>query len=153
MATKKKGGQAGAPQLKSTTSESKAAKSKAKADVTSKAALKAPVKVKEPSANANGQSKSGAMKDSSNKKAKDRTNPVVTTASEFFTFLKEVNAERRKISWPDRIQVIKQTYSVLVLVAIITLLVLGFDWVVGHYIFNPLEHWARMVGGGIGSQQ
>ncbi len=134
-------------------SDDKVAKSKAKADATSLAVLKAPGKAKESTANANGQSKSGAMKDSSNKKGKDQKNPVVTTVSDFFTFLKEVDAERRKISWPERMQVIRQTYSVLVLVTIITLLVLGFDWVVGHYIFNPLEHWARMVGGGIGRQQ
>jgi preprotein translocase SecE subunit len=72
------------------------------------------------------------------------------TIGNIFQFLKEVNIERRKISWPAREQVIRETYSVLFLVAVITGLVLGFDWLVGHFIFGPLEHWARLHGGGIG---
>jgi preprotein translocase subunit SecE len=152
MATKKKSGQAAAQQTKSHNVESKGAKFKGKVDSTSIAVLKSPAKAKE--SNANGQNKSGAMKDSgTNKKGKDKKNPLVTTISEFFIFLREVDAERRKVSWPERSQVIRQTYSVLVLVTLITLLVLGFDWIVGHYVFTPLEHWARIVGGGIGRQE
>lgn len=72
------------------------------------------------------------------------------TIGDILQFLKEVNVERRKISWPGREQVIRETWSVLFLVAIITGLVLGFDWFLGHVIFGPLEHWARLHGGGIG---
>jgi preprotein translocase SecE subunit len=72
------------------------------------------------------------------------------TIGNIFQFLKAVDVERRKISWPARNQVIRETYSVLFLVAVITLLVLSFDWLVGHFIFGPLEHWARLHGGGIG---
>lgn len=82
-------------------------------------------------------------KDSEKKSAAD-------TVRDILQFLKEVNSERRKISWPGRDQVVRETWSVLVLVAIITGLVLGFDWLLGHLIFGPLEHWARLQGGGIG---
>lgn len=67
------------------------------------------------------------------------------------TFFKEVLAEFKKISWPGSKEVVQATWSVLALVAIITLLVLGFDWLLGHAFFSPLEHWARLHGGGIGA--
>src|ERR1700712_90841 len=59
-------------------------------------------------------------------------------------FLKEVAIEHRKITWPDRKQVLRETRSVLVLVTAITLVVLGIDWVLGNVIFGPLEHWAKL---------
>jgi preprotein translocase SecE subunit len=65
-------------------------------------------------------------------------------------FLKEVVIEFRKISWPGRAQVLKETWSVLFLVAAITLMVLGFDWFLNHAVFMPLEDWARLHGGGYG---
>jgi preprotein translocase SecE subunit len=64
-------------------------------------------------------------------------------------FLKEVGIERRKISWPQREQVVRETMSVLFLVAAITLLVLSYDWVLG-WAFGGLEHFARLHGGGVG---
>ncbi len=66
-------------------------------------------------------------------------------------FLKEVVIEFKKISWPGGKEVIQATWSVIALVAIITLLVLGFDWLLAHAFFTPLEHFARMHGGGVGS--
>ncbi len=57
--------------------------------------------------------------------------------------------ELKKITWPDRQQVIKETLSVIVLVAIITAAVLGFDYVLG-FVFNNIDHLARKFGGGIG---
>jgi preprotein translocase SecE subunit len=65
-------------------------------------------------------------------------------------FLKDVVVEFTKITWPGRPQVMQETWSVLFLVALITLLVLGFDWFLAHAIFGPLEHWARLHGGGVG---
>lgn len=65
-------------------------------------------------------------------------------------FLKEVAIEHRKITWPERKQVVRETWSVLVLVAAITLVVLGIDWVLGNVIFGPIEHWARLHGAGLG---
>ncbi len=65
-------------------------------------------------------------------------------------FLREVHIEYNKITWPDRAQVVRETYSVLMLVALITVMVLAFDWFLGGAIFGPLEHFARMHGGGIG---
>lgn len=74
---------------------------------------------------------------------------MFATMGNIIQFLKEVDVERRKISWPSRDQVIRETYSVLVLVAVITLLVLSFDWLLG-IVFGYLEHFARLHGGGIG---
>ncbi len=65
-------------------------------------------------------------------------------------FLKDVVVEFTKITWPTRTQVMQETWSVLFLVALITLLVLGFDWFLAHAVFGPLEHWARLHGGGVG---
>jgi preprotein translocase SecE subunit len=65
-------------------------------------------------------------------------------------FLKEVAIEFNKITWPGRAQVIQETYSVLFLVTVITLMVLSFDWFLGKAIFGPLEYWARLHGGGVG---
>ena len=67
-------------------------------------------------------------------------------------FIKEVIVEFRKISWPEFRQVVRETWSVLFLVAVITLMVLGFDWVLGNVIFGPLEHFAKLHGGGIGAR-
>lgn len=84
------------------------------------------------------------------KKRKDEDAGVAEGVKDVRQFLKEVAIEFNKITWPDRAQVIRETYSVLFLVTIITLMVLAFDWFLGHAIFGPLEHWARMHGGGIG---
>lgn len=68
-------------------------------------------------------------------------------------FLKGVLIEFSKISWPSRGQVIQETTTVLCLVTIITVMVLAFDWFLGHAVFGPIEHWARLHGGGLGSGQ
>ena len=68
----------------------------------------------------------------------------------FQQYLKDVVVEFRKISWPDRSEIGRATLSVLVLVAIITLLVLGFDFILGKAIFGPLDHWVRLHGGLVG---
>ena len=65
-------------------------------------------------------------------------------------FLAEVLIELKKITWPDRQQVIKETLSVIVLVAIITGCVLAFDYGIAKAIFEPLDKLARHLGGGIG---
>ena len=61
-------------------------------------------------------------------------------------FLNEVRSEARKISWPERSQVIRETISVLFLVTLITFFVWSFDLVVGKFIFSPLEHWGHLYG-------
>jgi preprotein translocase subunit SecE len=71
-------------------------------------------------------------------------------ATHIIQFLKEVDVERRKITWPDRTQILRETWGVLILVALITLLVLGFDWAVAKFVFVPLEHFVRLHGGGFG---
>jgi len=70
--------------------------------------------------------------------------------SEFIDFLKDTWQEFRKISWPNRDQVIKETWSVLVLVAVITGAVLGFDWIIGKSVFEPIDRYAKKMGGGVG---
>ncbi len=69
----------------------------------------------------------------------------------FIQFIKEVIIEFKKISWPERSQIIRETWSVLFLVAIITCMVLAFDWVLAHAVFMPLENWLKLHGGGIRS--
>lgn len=83
------------------------------------------------------------------KKKDDDDAPVGESIKDIRQFLKEVAIEFQKITWPERAQVIRETYSVIFLVTVITLMVLGFDWVLGHAVFGPLEHWARMLGGGV----
>lgn len=88
--------------------------------------------------------------DGKGKKHDDDEVEIGESLKDFRQFLKDVVIEFSKISWPPRNQVIKETWSVLFLVSVITLMVLGFDWFLGHAIFGPLEHWARLHGGGIG---
>ena len=70
--------------------------------------------------------------------------------SQAIQFGREVFIEFKKISWPHGKEVVQATWSVLALVAIITLLVLAFDWLLATAFFGPLEHWARLHGGGVG---
>jgi preprotein translocase SecE subunit len=60
-------------------------------------------------------------------------------------FLKEVVKEAKKITWPPRSQVIQETTSVIVLVTLITVMVLGFDYALGNWIFGPIEHFAKVL--------
>ena len=68
----------------------------------------------------------------------------------FQQYLKDVVIEFRKITWPDRKEIAQATLSVLVLVAIITLLVLAFDFILGKAVFGPIDHYVRMHGGLVG---
>jgi preprotein translocase subunit SecE len=65
-------------------------------------------------------------------------------------FVKEALLEARKVSWPDRQQVVKETISVIILVGIITSCVLAFDFGIAKVVFEPLDKLARHLGGGIG---
>lgn len=119
-----------------------------------KAAPPEPPSIKPPSdgggGSGGGGSSSGGGGSSSPKQGKPakKGNPF----SEARQFIKEVVIEFRKISWPEFRQVVRETWSVLFLVAVITLMVLGFDWVLGNVIFGPLEHFAKLHGGGIGAR-
>lgn len=97
-----------------------------------------------------GGSGSGGGGGGGSKKSKEQKKGNALT--ELRQFLFEVFVEFRKITWPSREQVFKETLSVLFLVAVITLMVLGFDWVLGNVVFGPLEHFARLHGGGIGAR-
>lgn len=73
-----------------------------------------------------------------------------TGLARLLQFIGECINELKKIHWPDRQQVIKETMSVIVLVAIITACVLGFDFAIAKAVFEPLDKLARHLGGGIG---
>ena len=88
----------------------------------------------------------GKPKPEGGSKKGERVESPVTSA---LRFLKEVRQEFYKVSWPDLPQVIRESFSVLILVAAITLMVLGFDWLLAHAVFSPLEHFARLHGGGV----
>lgn len=94
--------------------------------------------------------KSDIRKDAPKDQESQGISKVAKAIKEIRQFLKEVVIEFRKITWPTRPQVIQETYSVIFLVTAITLILLGFDWILGHAVFGPLEHWARIHGGGIG---
>ncbi len=89
--------------------------------------------------------------DSSSAKSQDSKKKAAATGGggdgNLIQFLREVLFEFKKITWPGGKEVVQATWSVLALVAIITLLVLGFDWVLAHAFFGPLEHWSRIHGG------
>ncbi len=80
------------------------------------------------------------------REAKQKTGGLMQQIIAAGQFLNEVRAEARKISWPERSQVVRETISVLFLVALITFFVWGFDLVVGKFIFVPLEHWGHLYG-------
>ncbi len=65
-------------------------------------------------------------------------------------FATEALVELRKVTWPDRPQVIKETISVIVLVGVITVCVLAFDFGIAKVVFEPLDKFARHLGGGVG---
>ena len=81
--------------------------------------------------------KQKAKKDVENKAEK-------STFARLMVFLQEVKREADKITWPDRQQVIQETFTVLILVTLITVLVLGYDHALAHFIFQPLEKFAKM---------
>lgn len=71
---------------------------------------------------------------------------LLQTVAEAGQFLNEVKVEARKITWPDRAQVIRETVSVLFLVTLITIFVWLFDLLLGKFVFAPVEHWAHLYG-------
>lgn len=73
--------------------------------------------------------------------------------AEFAQFLKDTAIEFRRISWPNRQQVIKETWSVIVLVTLLTVAVLGFDFAIARTVFEPLDKFAKKSGGGVGGSQ
>lgn len=84
--------------------------------------------------------KSVGKKEEAKKDVKNKTSDLVQLQQ----FVKEVVIEFRKISWPDRKQVIRESYSVIFLVALITLMVLGLDKVLG-YVFGLVEKLAHSM--------
>lgn len=77
------------------------------------------------------------------KKTEEKRSPGGIAGS--LKFLNDVKIEAKKITWPPRSQVINETWSVIVMVAFITFMVLGFDYALGQWIFGPIEHAAKMM--------
>lgn len=110
--------------------------------------------VSKPAAKEDKRAKSENEKESKKERSKDKDSvSLLQSIVNLQQFLKGVLIEFSKISWPSRGQVIQETTTVLCLVTIITVMVLAFDWFLGHAIFGPIEHWARLHGGGLGSGQ
>ncbi len=78
------------------------------------------------------------------KKAKEEKESLADSVKGGVIFLKEVVKEAKKITWPPRRQVIQETWSVLVLVTFITVLVLAYDYALANWVFGPLEHFSKM---------
>lgn len=57
------------------------------------------------------------------------TVPTLGWAKGTQTFLSEVRAEFKKISWPTRRMVITETIVVILVVTFLTLMIVAFDWV------------------------
>jgi preprotein translocase SecE subunit len=76
--------------------------------------------------------------------------PVAKSVHQIVQFLREAMIEFRKITWPTGREIVRTTYSVLFLIAVITIAVLAFDYLVAQFFFSPIEHWARLHGGGVG---
>ncbi|HEY9785018.1 MAG TPA: preprotein translocase subunit SecE [Candidatus Obscuribacterales bacterium] len=153
MATKKKERDGSSPQ-ELTTGDVNAAGSEKSASAKAKEASKIkesakPSHVKEMAKEKDKSDKAKEAQAKAKKKDDDEVE-LGDSLKDLRQFLKEVVIEFGKISWPPRQQVIKETWSVLFLVTVITLMVLGFDWFLGHAVFVPLEHWARLHGAGIG---
>ena len=157
MASKKKG--PGADKEVKADSGQQATKSEAgKTNGTAKAASGQPEKKAPPRKDDKGAQGKAKAKEANGKaaaakgkkKKDDDDSELGESIKDIRQFLKEVSIEFRKITWPGRRQVIQETYSVLFLVTLITLMVLGFDWFLGKGIFGPLEHFARLHGGGVG---
>jgi preprotein translocase subunit SecE len=155
MATRKKGREAGKESKASEdkqASNPEAAKSNGNPKPSAgaagqKDARKDPGKASSAQAKAKGDQ---AAKAAAKPKKKDEESELGESIKDVRQFLKEVGIEFRKITWPGRRQVIQETWSVLFLVTLITLMVFGFDKVLAAVVFGPLEHWARLHGGGVG---
>ncbi len=76
---------------------------------------------------------------------KDGSKTPGNSIKEAILFLNEVKNEARKITWPPRGQVAQETWSVIVLVTFITVMVLGFDYALGNWVFGPIEHFAKIM--------
>lgn len=149
MATKKKGQEA-EPTPRESGATPAEGETAAKGDEKAKADKSEKARAKE--LNEKKKGRDAEAKAAPKKKAKDKDDDseVGESIKDVRQFLREVAIEFRKITWPGRAQVFQETYSVLFLVTVITLMVLAFDWVLGHAVFGPLEHWARLHGGGVG---
>jgi len=77
------------------------------------------------------------------KKKADESSGIAIKGS--VNFLRDVAREAKKITWPPRSQVMQETWSVIVLVAFITVMVLGFDYALGNWVFGPIEHLAKVL--------
>lgn len=62
------------------------------------------------------------------KPTEERTKPA--------EFVREVRAELRKVAWPTRSEVINYSIIVLIVVAVLTAIISGLDWVFGNAVLR-----------------
>jgi preprotein translocase subunit SecE len=56
-------------------------------------------------------------------------NVIVRSVGSTSTFLKEVQQEMKKVTWPDKAQLRQATIVILVFVGIVGLVIFAMDWV------------------------
>jgi len=77
----------------------------------------------------------------------DEGNPVAAKRSQATAhervaprqYLSEVNSELRRVTWPDRRQIINYTIVVLITVALVTSLIAFLDWGFGKAVISLLR--------------
>jgi preprotein translocase subunit SecE len=86
----------------------------------------------------------GALNAEGNPTRAARTAPSATaTATKERTspgeYVREVNAELRKVAWPTRAEIINYSIIVLITVVVFTALIAGLDWAFGHGVLKLYE--------------
>jgi preprotein translocase subunit SecE len=56
-----------------------------------------------------------------------------------FEYLREVRSELRKVSWPNRSEVVSYTLVVLITTLVLTSITWGADWVISRAVLNIFE--------------
>ena len=56
-------------------------------------------------------------------------NVIVRSVGTTSTFLKEVQQEMKKVTWPDKAQLRQATIVILVFVVIVGLIIFSMDWI------------------------
>lgn len=66
-----------------------------------------------------------------------------TKGKEFFSYLREVDVERRKVVWPTRQETFQTTLVVVILTIIVAIILALFD-----LVFGGIVRWLIGLGGG-----
>jgi preprotein translocase subunit SecE len=84
----------------------------------------------------------GALNAEGNPTRTPRTAPVATATKERTSpgqYVREVNAELRKVAWPTRAEIINYSIIVLITVVVFTAMIAGLDWAFGQGVLKLYE--------------